>query len=69
MFNKDTELLEIVEKYPITENFFHLFDKPLGHCILCENLFDTLENISTIYNFDLDKLIDYLNLLAKKMSQ
>ncbi|MEA1974351.1 MAG: hypothetical protein U9N10_02190 [Bacillota bacterium] len=66
MITKDTELLEIAEKYPETEKFFHLFDKPLGHCILCENLFDTLENISTLYNLELNLLLDYLNLIAQK---
>ncbi|MGM0379234.1 MAG: hypothetical protein ACQEQE_05760 [Bacillota bacterium] len=61
MIKKDTELIEIVENYPKTEDFFHLFDKPLNRCILCENLFDTVEKIAETYDFDLEKLLMFLN--------
>jgi|LGOV01.1.fsa_nt_gb hypothetical protein len=66
MITKNMELLDIVENYPQTESFFHLFDKPLGHCILCENLFENLENLSKKYPIDLNLLIENLNIFIKK---
>ncbi|WDC83438.1 disulfide oxidoreductase [Caloramator sp. mosi_1] len=64
--NKDMIILDIVEKYPETEDVFHMYDEAAGTCILCSNLFDSLENALNKYGLDLDKVMHQLNTVIDK---
>lgn len=64
--NKDMIVLDIVEKYPETEDVFHKFDDLAGVCILCSNLFDSIDEVSSKYNINLDKFLQQLNKVIKK---
>ncbi len=62
MITKDMILLDIVEQYPKTEEYFRAINKE--KCILCYNLFDSLESIANEFNLDLHKvLIDIKSLI------
>lgn len=61
MITKDMTTLDIVEKYPKTEKIFHEYDKITGKCLLCNNLFDTVEVIAANYELNLAEILDRLN--------
>lgn len=63
--DKNMTLLDIVYSYPETEAIFHTFDEVLGHCLLCENLFDSIEFICATYGLNESELLDQLNALLK----
>ncbi|CDF58615.1 hypothetical protein [Thermobrachium celere] len=63
---KEMILLDIVEKYPETEDVFHMYDEVAGVCILCSNLFDSLEVVANKYDLDLEKFLQQLNRAIKK---
>lgn len=63
---KEMILLDIVEKYPETEDVFHMYDEVAGVCILCSHLFDSLEVVANKYNIDLEKVIQQLNKVINK---
>lgn len=51
MIKKDMILLDLVERYPQTEDYFRTINKE--KCILCYNLFDSLEDIAEEFNLNL----------------
>lgn len=61
MITQKMILLDIVEKYPKTEDVFHQYDAVLGECLLCNNLFDSIENVIEKYKLNLDELLNKLN--------
>ncbi|MGH4141055.1 hypothetical protein [Clostridium sp.] len=61
MITPKTILLDIVEKYPETEAVFHEYDTALGECLLCVNLFESIEYIVDKYNLNLNEIIGKLN--------
>lgn len=63
MINRETVLLDLVEKYPQTEDYFREIDKE--NCVLCYNLFENLELISKKYKMDVDKMIKDLENIIK----
>lgn len=66
MIKKEMILLDIVEKYPETEDSFRQYDNALGKCLLCHNLFDSIEDIADKYDLDLKELLDKVNKVIKK---
>lgn len=60
LINKEMTILDIVEKYSCTQDIFHDLDEKTGVCLMCENLFCTLKEISFLYNLDEQKLIKNL---------
>lgn len=52
MIVKDTNPLEKVQKCPETEHIIREYDAVLGKCLLCNYLFDSIENIATKHNVD-----------------
>lgn len=50
-------LLEIVELKPETVDIFRKFEKAAGSCLLCNHLFDSLENVASEYKLNLDHLL------------
>lgn len=57
-------LLEIVSQHRGTEDVFRGYDKQAGVCLLCEALFDTLEEAAAKYRLDLKKLLADLETAA-----
>lgn len=56
-------LLQIVELSPQSEEVFHQYDDEAGCCILCNNLFDSLEEVARIYSLDLKQILARLKKL------
>ena len=69
MITKNMTPLDIVKKYPVTEDVFHEYDELVGRCLLCVNLFDTIEDIAANYNLNLIELIDKLNNVTKQSNK
>ncbi len=63
MIDKTKTLLEIVEDHPERETTIRAFDEKAGACLLCSNLFDSLEAIEDQYGIDLSEMVDKLNTL------
>ncbi len=61
MINKDMSPLDIVEKYPETENIFREYDTVIGECLLCNYLFDSINNIAEKHKIDINEMIERLN--------
>ncbi|MBP1925095.1 UTP-glucose-1-phosphate uridylyltransferase [Sedimentibacter acidaminivorans] len=61
MIKKEMTILDIVEKYPKTEEIFKSYDKLVGKCVLCNNLFDSLDSFTADNNIDLQDLIDKID--------
>ncbi|SKA75565.1 protein of unknown function [Caloramator quimbayensis] len=61
MITQDMIVLDIVEKYPKTEKIFKEYDVLIGKCLLCNHLFDSIENISKLYKINIDEMIYKLN--------
>ncbi|MBV7274119.1 hypothetical protein I6U48_14530 [Clostridium sp. PL3] len=61
MITQKMTLLDVVEKYPKTEDVFHQYDTVSGECVLCNNLFDSIENVAEKYKLNLDELLSKLN--------
>lgn len=55
MIDKKMILLDLVEKYPNTENYFRTINEE--KCILCYNLFDSLEDIADEFSLDISKFV------------
>lgn len=65
MITQKMTLLDIVEKYPETEEIFHEYDTVLGKCLLCNELFNSIENIVEKYELNLNEMIKRLNKTLK----
>ncbi len=60
MISKDMNPLDVVYKYRETEEVFRSYDQP-DKCILCDHLFDSIENIAARYDLDVDEMLTKLN--------
>lgn len=58
-------VLDVVEKHPETEEVFREYDTVIGKCLLCHNLFDSIESIAQMYAIDSIVLIGKLNKCIK----
>lgn len=61
MITGEMTVLEIIGKYPETEDVFRDYDDIVGKCVLCNCLFDTINKISEDYKLNLDVLLDKIN--------
>ncbi len=50
-------LLEIVESSPRSEGIIRQYDEDAGCCLLCNNLFDSLEDVARNYSLDLNQIL------------
>lgn len=57
MITKEMTILDIVDKYPKTEDIFRSYDQLIGKCVLCNNLFDSLDDFTAENSIDLQDLI------------
>lgn len=61
MISEKMVLLDIVSDFPETEKVFKQYDEAVGKCLLCSNLFDTLEKVAMLYGLDKDEILEKLN--------
>lgn len=57
---RDMTVLDALSRYSETEAVFRRYDALAGECICCRALFDTLENMASKYNLDLEELMSNL---------
>lgn len=67
--NKKSTILDWVDQYPETEALIREYDSKVGCCILCQCLFDTIEEIESAYKVDLDELFNRLQALVELRNQ
>ncbi|MBZ2175426.1 hypothetical protein K8M07_09225 [Schnuerera sp. xch1] len=65
MFTKEMVILDIVADYPETEQVFRMYDEIAEKCVMCNNLFETLEEFTTLYKINLNDLINKLDNAVK----
>lgn len=53
----EMSLLDIVHQHPATEAVFRAYDEQAGECLLCQALFETVEEVSQRYGLDLEALM------------
>ncbi len=56
----DMKIIDIVYKYPQTEEIFRRYDEKAGCCVLCQHLFDTINELAVLYRLDLEEIINNL---------
>jgi len=56
--------LDVISRYSPTEAIFKKYDKEAGACICCDALFHSLQDVSTRYDLDLEKLLEELKKAA-----
>ncbi|MEQ8201652.1 MAG: hypothetical protein ABRQ24_09580 [Syntrophomonadaceae bacterium] len=56
-------LLEIVETSPRLEEIIRQYDGEAGCCLLCSNLFDSLEDVARTYSLNLNQILAKLKTL------
>lgn len=56
-----SKILEIVEECPQLEEVFKPYDEIIGKCVMCNHLFDTLEEFSELYKLDIEAILIELN--------
>jgi len=59
-------LLEIIELRPETEAVFRQYEQMTGSCLLCNNLFDSLESVASQYSLKMDDLLNSLQTSNEK---
>jgi len=53
-------LLQIIELGPDTVKVFRQYEQITGSCLLCNNLFDSLESVASQYSLKVDDFINSL---------
>lgn len=66
MLKSGLKIIDVVYKYPRTEEVFREYDHKLGACVLCEHLFDTVHELAVRHDIDLEEL---MTKLERSMSQ
>jgi len=61
MITEKMIVLDIVEKYPNTEEVFRTYDTAIGKCLLCCELFESVEHIAKKYELNLKEMLENLN--------
>lgn len=61
MISGQDKILDIVSDYPQTEEIFNPYDEIVGKCVMCNHLFETVEEFSDMYGLDMEDLLKKLN--------
>lgn len=56
----EASVLDIVAEHPETQDVFRAFDREAGCCIMCEHLFESLEEMAGNCGLDLGRLMGEL---------
>ena len=51
-----TTVLDLVAAHPAVEAVFRRYDAPAGCCILCEALFETIDDLAARFGLDAEAL-------------
>lgn len=54
-------VLDVVAKWPATQNVFRGYDEAAGECIMCRALFETVAEVARRYGLDEGGLVEDLN--------
>ena len=66
MINKDSIILDIVEKYPESEKFFNEYNDLIGKCLMCSYLFESLDEIAKKEEIEINEFVMQLDSFIKK---
>jgi hypothetical protein len=61
-------VLDVVSTYRQTEQVFDKYNDPAGECICCKALFETLQDVASKYDLDLQTLLVDLETAARESS-
>ncbi|WP_461207271.1 hypothetical protein [Clostridium sp. DL1XJH146] len=61
MLVKNMKILDIITEHEETQEIFSSYDKIIGECVMCNHMFDSLEDFALQYSIDLQELIKKLN--------
>lgn len=56
-----TVIIDIIANHRATEKIFKKYDTVGDRCVLCQTLFQTVEDFARMCNLDLEKFIGELN--------
>ncbi len=59
-------ILDVVSRYRGTESVFSRYDEQAGTCLCCQALFETLEQVASLYGLDLERLTADLRSAASR---
>lgn len=68
MIHLPRTVLDILEHYPDTAKVFREYEKLSQSCLICQHLFDPLENLVQQYQLDPEKLLQSLQQAADEAS-
>jgi len=57
-------VLDIVARWPSTQDVFKSHDQAAGECIMCQALFETVQEVCRRYGLDEQGLVEELNRAA-----
>ncbi len=60
VLHKEDTLLDVLDRYPEAIRVMREYEAETGHCICCEMLFATIEEVATHYRLDLELLMQRL---------
>jgi|UniRef100_A0A7V6A3U6 hypothetical protein len=58
-------ILEVLSRYRQTEAVFRRYELETGVCLLCHDLFESLEDVAACHRLDLPRLLKELHLAAE----
>ena len=61
-------VLDVVSKYRQTEQVFNEYNDLAGECICCKALFETLQDVASRYDLNLQSLLADLETAARESS-
>lgn len=61
MIDKGMKILDIISDYPEAEDIFKPYDQMIGKCVMCNHLFESVEEFCSMYGINVADLIAKLN--------
>lgn len=60
MIRKEMTILDIICDHQETQEVFRKYDAVSGECVMCNHMFETLEEFSVKYHLDCETLLSQL---------
>lgn len=61
MIRRDMTILDILCDHQEVQEVFRRYDQVIGECVMCNHMFETLEEFSSQYGLDCEKLLSELH--------
>ena len=61
MIRRDMTILDILCDHQETQEMFRRYDDVIGECVMCNHMFETLEEFCGRYRLDAEKLLRELS--------